>query len=96
MDFSGYIAMAGALFPFVTGIAAVVNKMWGPPTRYKPGIALTIGVVLGILAALLFAQAGIRLQDGATAGLIAGLMATGYYAAGKAREEAAISRNGGG
>jgi hypothetical protein len=87
-DVATYIAQSLAqgvpLVPSIIAIAALVNLIAKPPTRWKPAIAATIGIALG---GLLFLRVGSLWYDGMWVGLVASLVAMELWSRGTFEEE---------
>lgn len=78
-----YVGMAAVLVPPVLALTALVNKIANPPTRWKPGITTAVGITLGILLAL---RLELLWYDGSAVGLVAALIAGGFWQEGKRQE----------
>jgi len=85
MEINELVAQGAILEPFVVTVSAVVLKATQLKTRYKPTVALTVGIVLGAASSFLLQQ---PVTDGIAVGFFAGCTAALVYLAGKTIERA--------
>ncbi len=84
MNPSDFVGVAGV--PLIQALVAVCKKALPTvPDAYWPGVSIFWGVVLNLALAYLL---GLHYESAALAGVVAGLFASGLYAAGKAADAA--------
>jgi hypothetical protein len=82
MNPNDFIGLAGV--PFLVFLVEAIKKMFPDlPARFLPAVSMATGVVLNIGLALLLAA---DWRTAAFVGMIAGAVASGTFAYGKARE----------
>lgn len=73
------LLMATLLAPVIVAIVEVIKLATGLKSKFKPLVAVVIGLVIGALATFIDAEIGIRLW----AGVIGGLASTGLFSLGQ-------------
>lgn len=79
MDISTYLVGGISIIAIITGLVKVAREV-GLPSKFAPALAVLLGMVLGVSAALYAASA---VYIGLLGGIAAGLSASGLYDLGK-------------